>query len=249
MILSCIRRGRIFAQLFGRAVLDLVYPRRCAVCGEEPDPLHHYLCWNCRCRIRLIQPPLCEICGRTETEGENCLCTHCRRQRPYFDRARAAAHYGALMRDLVPAFKYRQALWLRHDLGMLLRAGLAAHYRDTQLDAVTFVPLFHARQRSRTFNQAQLLAAELARRGPVNLPLVKTLKRGRNTPSQTHLTAADRIVNVKGVFKARFPRRISGRNLLLVDDVMTTGATVNECARVLKQAGAAGVYVLTLCHG
>ena len=113
---------------------------------------------------------------------------------------------------------------------------------------MTYVPLYPARERERSYNQALLLAQGLAAACPT-LALRACLRRVRATPSQTHLTAGERIANVKAVFATQASRDTAGRRILLIDDVMTTGATVNECARTLKEAGAALVGVLTVGRG
>ncbi len=229
--------------------LDLVFPRYCAICGAPASAEYLYLCWNCRARLPFITPPYCEICGQPAAAGAgNFVCSRCRTDAPFFDRARSICRYQGAMGQLVRAFKYNAALWLRHDFHMLLRAGLAAHYPAQHVDAIVFVPLHALRERRRAFNQAQILGEGLAHRSPA-LPVISALRRMRPTDTQTHLTAARRIANVKGVFQVRRRVNVQGLSLLLLDDVMTTGATVNECARALKQAGAARVYVLTLARG
>lgn len=229
--------------------LDLVYPRTCAICGAPAAQEYLYLCWNCRARLPLITPPFCDICGQPAAAGaDNFVCSRCRASPPAFDRARSICRYQGAMGQLVREFKYHSALWLRRDFHLLLRAGLAAYYAAQQIDAIVFVPLHAFRERCRSFNQAQVLGAGLARRSPP-LPVLDALRRLRPTKTQTHLTAAGRIANVKGVFQVRPRVNVQGLSLLLLDDVMTTGATVNECARALKQAGAARVDVLTLARG
>ena len=115
-------------------------------------------------------------------------------------------------------------------------------------DAVTSVPLYPKRERERGYNQAALLGEALARR--VGIPFRRRLLgRRRATATQTHLTAAQRVHNVRGVFSVAWPGRVRGARIVLVDDVMTTGATVNECARALQEAGAASIMVLTVARG
>ena len=134
------------------------------------------------------------------------------------------------------------------DLGMFLVACVRTHYSVGDIDAVLFVPLYRRRERERTYNQAGLLAAEVA--AALDRPLLsRCLFRRRATRSQTELAANQRRQNVRGAFETANESWIEGRRLLLVDDVMTTGATVDECALVLKQAGAAGVRVATLARG
>ncbi len=229
--------------------LDLVFPRYCAICGAPASPEYLYLCWNCRARLPIITPPYCEICGQPVASGAGgFVCSRCRANTPWFDCARSICRYQGAMGQLVRDFKYNAALWLRHDFNLLLRAGLAAHYAAQHVDAIVFVPLHAYKERRRSFNQAQILGEGLSRQSP-RLPVISALRRVRPTETQTHLTAARRIANVKGVFQVRPRVNLQGLNLLLLDDVMTTGATANECARALKAAGAARVYVLTLARG
>jgi ComF family protein len=128
-----------------------------------------------------------------------------------------------------------------------MQSAVEAHYNVSEIDLVGYVPLYPARRRERGFNQAQLLARGLAQR--LGKPLMRRcLVRTRSTETQTHLTAAERLTNVRGAFKARWRRWIEGKRVLLVDDVMTTGATVSECARALKKGGAHHVKVVTVAR-
>lgn len=232
------------------ALLDLLYPRACAGCGRAPEEPGRGLCWNCRADLQMIAPPLCARCGNP-VEGRidhEYICYHCDRQQPHFDRARSAGRFDGLLRQLVLDYKYHRALWLERELIELLAVCADVHYRPAELDVVAPVPLYPARRRDRGFNQADLLAAALARR--LGKPFAaRGLARVRRTPTQTHLTASQRLHNVTGAFEAASDGRWQGRRVLLVDDVMTTGATVSECARALKEAGATTVMVVTLARG
>lgn len=197
-----------------------------------------------------VTEPFCEICG-DPIEGlvEHVFhCSFCRRRRPPFDLARSAVRYRGSMRELLQAFKYGAATHLSVDLTGMLGACVDAHYSGIDFDAVTFVPLYPRRERDRTYNQARLLARGLARRLGVSVG-EGCLCRIRATATQTALSAAERRSNVSGAFLARNSDWLDGRCMLLVDDVMTTGATVAECARVLREAGAAAVYVVTVARG
>ena len=229
--------------------LDLLFPRSCAGCGGPAGREFRFLCWECMAGLRFIRPPFCDCCGDPldgDVEGP-WLCPACGSGRE-FARARSAVRYVGVVRRLICDFKYRRATWLGPDLAALLEGSYRAHYEEMGVDAVTCVPLFSARQRARTFNQAELLARLLAAR--LRLPFVGgAVSRVRDTGTQTHLTARARIANVSAAFKAIRPGRLDGRTLLLVDDVMTTGATVGECAAVIRAAGAAAVHVLTVARG
>ena len=233
-----------------RAATDLLYPRTCGGCDEPVRDGDRYLCWECRSSLPLIAHPFCSICGNP-LEGRvdhGYVCFLCAGERPHFDRARCASRFHGVLPKLAHDFKYHQAVWLQEDLAEVLEACWKTHYDGEQVDAVVPVPLYPARQRSRGYNQAALLAGALARR--LHVPYRPGwLRRVRDTETQTHLTAPQRASNVQTAFKSGRPAALAGRKILLVDDVMTTGATVNECARALKQAGAAGVLVLTLARG
>ena len=233
-----------------RTLLDMLYPRTCAGCGKPVAPEPGHLCWDCQSKVVYVQSPYCSICG-DPVEGRvdgSFVCYACSESTPFFDRARSAVRYRGVMQDVLQEFKYREGLWMRPDLVRILEACTATHYDMDEIDAVTFVPLYPARHRQRGYNQAEVLADLLAK--SIGKPLLRyCLARIKPTPTQTHLTARDRATNVKGAFKTRWLSRLKGRRILLVDDVMTTGATVNECSRVLKAGGAARVVVVTVARG
>jgi competence protein ComFC len=234
----------------GESLLDIILPRYCAGCGENAAPEGGFFCWTCRQRFPVITDPFCTVCG-DPADGQVSIayqCAMCRERRPHFDRARSALRYRGVVKNALQAFKYSNAVWLRSDLAGLLSACVDVHYAGIPLDAVAFVPLHPRKERERSFNQSQLLAAELAKRRGIAL-LRRGLRRVRDTPTQTRLNAGARRLNITGAFEIQDVDWIVNRIFLLVDDVMTTGATVNECARVLKAAGAAGVYVVSVARG
>lgn len=233
-----------------RSLADLFWPRQCEGCGAVPDAGSHYLCWDCRAGMPWIEPPYCDRCGDPVSGviTNSYLCSLCSAREPAFDRARSAVRFRGGVKDWLHRFKYSHATHLSRDLGSVLAAMVRAHYGQETPDAVAYVPLHAVKERSRTYNQARLLAGELAR--GMGLPLARgCLERTRDTGTQTHLTARQRALNVEGAFRVRSPEWVEGRNFLLVDDVMTTGATVNECARALKAAGAGRVLVATVARG
>jgi ComF family protein len=174
-------------------------------------------------------------------------CSECTNRKPVYRQARSAVRLEGVVRDMMLDFKYHDGLWLLNELVTLLQACVETHYDPAMFDAVAYVPLFHAKRRERGYNQAGVLAQELAKR--ISKPLARRcLYRNRPTRTQTNLTPSQRLSNVRGAFSTRWNRWLSGRRLLLVDDVMTTGATVNACARVLKEGGASAVYVATVAR-
>lgn len=239
-----------FFRTWAGIAADLVYPRACAACGSRDPADGAHLCWDCRSEIQWIQPPFCSRCG-TPVAGRidhAYECAACTARKNHFDAARAAGRMEGPMAGMIHLLKYRGGLWIAPDLADLMLAALQTHYDPAEIDAAGFVPLFPSRRRDRGYNQAEVLARLLCRESGIAL-LKRGLVRTRPTPTQTLLTAPARADNVRNAFRAPHPKWVEGRRILLVDDVMTTGSTVNECARVLKAAGAARVWVLTAAHG
>jgi ComF family protein len=240
--------GRLRLRRVGAGLLDLLLPPRCLKCGcqvESPGTL----CAACWKAVTFLAPPACARCGYPfEFEvGPGALCAQCSREAPAFARARAVLRYDASSRGLVLAFKHGDRTDAAATFGSwLLRAG-AELVRDA--DLLVPVPLHWTRLLARRYNQAALLANALSRAAGV--PVVPDLlQRRRRTASQGGLGPKDRRRNVRRAFRlrAKAAARIAGRRLLLVDDVLTTGATAEECTRVLLAGGAAAVDVLTLAR-
>ena len=233
------------------ALLDMLFSRTCEGCGismaEEPGSL----CWDCRAEVKTVQVPFCERCGDPvagEVSGPF-ECAWCHKTGPAFEWARSAVRYNGVAKACLRRFKYNTGAWLLDDLTDWLFALWRICPSAVRVaDLITGVPLHPKRERERGYNQAALLGERLARR--VGIPFRgRLLWRRKATETQTHLTAAQRVHNVRGVFSVPWPSRVRGARIVLVDDVMTTGATVNECSRALKAAGAASVMVLTVARG
>ena len=179
--------------------------------------------------------------------GSDHLCGACSISSPRFDAARAATRFEGPVREMIHRFKYDRRVQLARPLGLIAAGTLAPWITLTSADLVVPVPLHVRRLRQRGFNQAVLISQVLARQ--CKLPLDRTsLRRIRWTEPQVNLAAAERALNVRGAFAVRCPSRVKGRRVLLVDDVFTTGSTVAECARELKDAGAIEVMVVTVAR-
>lgn len=233
-----------------RDVADFFFPRACLGCGGPPDVGFKYLCWDCLAGTEWLQPPMCSRCGepvagRVDRGYECYLCGAVKR---YFDLARSAARYDGVVAEAMQTLKYSRGLWMADDLASFLLACVEAHYDVAEFDGLVPVPLYATRRRARGFNQAETLAQRLGRH--LDKPVMRgVLLRIRHTPSQTNLTARQRTSNVKDAFTTRKNHQLQGRKLLLLDDIMTTGATVSECALMLKKGGAARVDVVTVARG
>ncbi len=230
----------------GAVLLDFLLPRRCLKCGVEIGG-DGALCAGCWRGIDFLQPPCCARCGLPfEVElGGDAICGACAREPPPYARARAAMRYDGASRTLILAFKHGDKLQLAPALGQFMRRAGAELLATC--DVIAPVPLHWTRLFARRYNQAAVLAHALARGGgpPVVADL---LLRRRATPSQGRSGRAERHRNVRGAFALKRGRAVAGRRVLLVDDVLTTGATVGECTRVLLESGAAAVDVLTLAR-
>lgn len=231
------------------AWMDLLFPRVCAGCGAEVAEAGRHLCWDCLSDLQFIQPPFCDRCGDPVAGRVDhaFTCPLCAARRAGFDRARSVVRYEGAVASAIRNLKYNHHLWVVPDLADLLDAAVRVHFPDLAFDLVSWVPLHHARRRHRGFNQSAELARALARR--LGCRARATARRVRPTPSQTRLTVPGRADNVRDAFRARSPSGLQGRRVLLVDDVMTTGATTNECAAALKDGGAVSVSVITVARG
>jgi ComF family protein len=228
----------------GRAVVDGVLPPRCLACGtivDEPDAL----CSSCWAGMRFFAPPWCAVCGLPfpHPMGEEAVCADCARQKPSWDRARAVMRYDKHSRHLVLALKHGDRTHVARALGRWM--GRAGAELLEGADMIMPVPLHWTRLFTRRYNQAGLLAHAVRAAGgpPV---MADWLVRRRRTPSQGRLGPVARVRNVRGAFAVRRGCDVKGKRIVLVDDVLTTGATVEECARVLRRGGAAFIGVLTL---
>lgn len=241
--------GRRIAEGLGRvwrAGLDTLVPPLCLNC-RVPLGSHDAICAPCWRQIRFIRQPLCDRLGipLPYDTGTTTVSAAALADPPDWDRARAVAHFGPVMRDLIHAFKYAD----RHDARRLFGRWLASAGAELLADAdmIVPVPLHRWRLLGRKYNQAQLLAGEVALQAPVPVePFL--IERVKATAPQVGLTEAERRSNLSGAFRVSDGGRkhIAGARLLLVDDVITTGSTAAACARVLRRAGAARIDVLAL---
>jgi competence protein ComFC len=246
----------------GQSLLDALYPRGCSGCETllqaSGQGVEAWLCADCRAALTPIETPFCAVCGEAfdGVQTEAFRCWNCEGRRLAFDFARSACKSAGPVRDMIHAFKYRRDLAQRAPLAGLMQpvfadprlAGLnPSHWR------LVPVPLHPLRRLWRGYNQSFELCRQLAR--ATGIAVAPVLRRTRLTRPQAGLDRTRRLDNLRGIFALRpvlpwRPPPLAGLNVLLVDDVLTTGATAHECARVLKkQAGVEKVVVITAARG
>jgi competence protein ComFC len=231
--------------------LGFFYPEICRLCEDERATAGEgFVCARCWQQVRFIKPPFCGRCGRP-FEGDittNFECTNCREMELHFSSARSAVVARTVVLEAIHRYKYQNALWFENFLaGLFLREAVPA-LRGQNWDLIIPVPLHPAKEREREFNQAGRLAGHLS--AATKIPLnKKLLRRVIFTATQTLLTREQRAANMHGAFAMHKRARLDGERVVLVDDVFTTGATTNACAKTLQAAGAGDVCVWTIARG
>jgi ComF family protein len=235
-----------------RGLRDVIFPPSCLHCGDvvERSPLRH-VCAACEPLITRVEPPCCPCCGHPffgEASGER-LCVHCEGLLPEFGEGRTAVLFKGPARALVHELKYRHGLFVLEDLAELM----ATHPHTADFlrgAALVPVPLHPRKERERGYNQGRELAASLARRLGAGTVLAELLRRVVDTQTQTNLDREQRRANLKNAF-ALAPGALIKPDLryVLIDDVFTTGSTLNACAAVLRRAGCLKLDVCTFGHG
>jgi ComF family protein len=220
-----------------RVALDLFFPPWCIGCGREG----RYICNACLEKLPLISPPVCATCGRPLTEQNTC--PGCIEEPVAIDGIRAPFLFHGVIRKAIHEFKYRNL----KAIAPLLAGFLHDYLLENPFpgDVLVPVPIHPKRLRERGYNQSSLIAHELGRKN--GLPVIEdSLMRNINTPPQVRTaSAAERRKNIAGAF-ACSGERLKGKQVIIIDDVSTSGATLNTCAEILKEAGAASVWGLTV---
>lgn len=228
-----------YFQKSGQLVLDLLYPPRCVNCASTED----WFCQNCLNQIALIAPPVCQNCGTPISKSE---CNECANNPLHtIDGIRSAAYFeDNPIRPAIHLLKYRDHKAVASILGQILAD--TYHNYHLQADVIVPVPLHPSRFKERGYNQSELLVKALA--SNLDLPIdTTTLERVRVTKSQMTLGISERHQNVKEAFACRGDR-LAGKQVLLIDDVCTTGSTLDACAAALKASGTTSVWGLTLAR-
>lgn len=233
------------------AALNLIFPPVCQICGEErAGPADGYVGGKCWSGVKFLAGPVCERCGLPYDGSihQSFVCSNCADVKLHFRFARSAVVANPLLLQIIHRYKYNRALCFEPFLADLLIRQACPRLKEGQWDFITPVPLHPAKQREREFNQAERLARHLGRAAqiPVRTDL---LRRVKPTETQTKLSRAGRAENVQNAFAPRSRVKLAGLRIILVDDVMTTGATTSACAKILRGIGAEDVGVWTVARG
>ncbi len=239
-----------------RSVFSIFFPSDCRLCGIPLVNISRLpVCRECLDSIQPISAPQCVQCGERLLPAQLLMgdghCQGCRDFEPEFDRAVSFGEYAGALRGLIHLLKYDKVLPAAPVLGAMLAEVIGQLESGLEESSVLIVPVpLHASKRGeRGFNQAELLVRAAVRRLPRRVEVAAgLLKRERPTHSQVGLTREERVANMRGAFRVTDPQRVKGRTVIVVDDVMTTGTTVSECASVLRKAGAERVWAATVAR-
>ena len=224
--------------------LNTLFPESCPVC-REPSTDHKTapICPECWDSIQPYSGPQCWKCGDSLVSDKSIICGECIKDEPAYKLARSFGLYDGALKNAITLLKYQNIKRLSKPLSdIILRMQIPRVY------AILPVPLYKKRLRQREFNQSALLAKHMAKSLGISL-IIDCLIKIRDTVPQVGLSAGERCKNVRKAFGIQNKRLITGKSILLIDDVITTGATVRECSGVLKKAGAEDIYVIALAHG
>jgi ComF family protein len=233
------------------ALLGFVYPPVCQLCkAARATVAGGYVCDRCRERVSFVKPPFCDRCGRPY-EGSLTTpfeCANCRDQELHYSAARSAVVARDPVLEVIHRYKYNRALWFEPFLANLLIQSSGPALSGGGWDCIVPVPLHPVKEREREFNQSRRLGGRLSR--ATGIPLkANWVQRVKATRTQTLLTRPERAANMNGAFAMRKGLKLNGARVVLIDDVFTTGATANACARALRGAGAGDVCVWTVARG
>ena len=225
-------------------LINIIYPAQFTICNKAVSP-EIILCQDCTKAIELNVAPFCAHCGRSLS---NYVCQNCKKLIFHFDRVWSACRYKNIAATLIHLFKYKGKHKIKNTLIKVITNFIKeSHIPMHTIDIITPIPLHHSKLRERGFNQSCLLSEDLA--GAFNIThSAKNLIRIKNQNTQTKLNVNSRFKNIEGAFKIKDSESFKNKNVLLIDDVLTTGATTSEASRILKKAGAKKVFVLTFAN-
>jgi len=224
--------------------LNTLFPEPCPVCsGRATDHLTAPICTECWQNIVPCSLPTCQRCGKPLMSEFSLTCGNCLNSEPAFKYAKSFGIYDGVLRKAINLFKYYGVKRLSKPLSdIIMKMELP------RVEVLIPVPLFKTRLKQREFNQSALIARQLSKYLNLDL-LINCLVKVKDTTPQVGLTSRERFKNIKNAFKVSRKNLIKDKDIMLIDDVVTTGSTIRECSKVLKNAGAADIHVISLAHG
>lgn len=229
-----------------KKILDLLFPKgySCIVCSEEIFDSPYGICKSCEKKLPYLKGNLCLHCS-DYVLGAGYYCKRCKGKKFICDRAIAPFEYSGIAKKLILGLKYSNKKYYAEFIAKFIADCITEN--KLVFDYIVAVPLCEKRLKSRGYNQAFLLAQQISK--ILNKPLLENvLIRVKETPTQTVLNKQERLLNMKDAFKVKNKKLIKGKTILIVDDVYTTGATIDSCSKVLKDGGAMAVYCVTVGH-
>ncbi len=235
-----------------QTLLDMIYPVRCPICEEIVLPKEQMICYTCREKLVYVNEPFCMRCGKPIAVEEQEYCSDCERKKHHYEKGFAVWVYNEAMKNSIANFKYRNKKEYSHFYIQELIRVYAKHLQKLSVDAIIPVPLHKSKYLERGYNQAELLAKGIGRK--LQIPVItKLLIRSKKTLPQKKLGDKERLFNLSEAFKVneRFKDcKLTGlKRVLLVDDIYTTGSTIEACTISLKSCGIKEVYFVVLCIG
>lgn len=230
-------------------ILNTIFPLKCEVCRRQlPLVAEARICESCRGKILPIGDNFCRKCGKS-LQIVTDFCVDCQgNDTLYYESIKAAGIYHGVLRETIHAFKYERRSCLGSALGDFMLSSFQRHFSLNSLDKLVPVPLHKKQYRQRQYNQSEILAKNLSR--STGIPVAAdTLARIRETRPQFTLNKQERAHNIRNSFAVKNKAWLQEAKVLVIDDICTTGSTINECARILKQSGAKEVHGLVLAHG
>ena len=252
---NLLRSAASGAAVLAQGLFTALFPSDCRLCATPLTNISQLpVCPSCLSDMASIVGATCEICGEGLGSGgfvaENEICPACQESHSHFTKAAAYGAYDGGLRELIHLLKYERVAPAAVVLGRMLEEAIQKLSLTADSILVIPVPLHSSKRRERGFNQAELIARAALKTNALLIAefAADVLERTRPTVSQIGLTRPQRMENIRGAFRVRHPNRVSGRNVVLIDDVLTTGTTVSECARILRKAGAEKVWVATVAR-
>ncbi len=244
--MESLRKTRGNAVNLLKEMIGLIYPPFCEICAVRLAQTEYHICNQCLGKIKVNSPPFCKYCSR-HLSYERTSCGECIGERSYLKEVWSWGIYRDVLKKCLHLFKYKKRPYLIN----LFRKGLLEFSERTfaikNIDIIVPVPLYSAKLKERSFNQSEVIAKIFSRH--YRLGLEDSLSKIKWTKPQNQLTKCERQKNIKNTFIVKDKKRICGKKVLLVDDIFTTGSTLNECAKILLKAGAEIVYGFALARG